>query len=309
MYNYNNLSKGFLQYKNYLGYSYKTDAIVLKEIITFLEENKIDKITKEIVEKYARLNPNIKQNTLVRNIGVFREFNKYLKLQDIECYQIPSKIYAKKEQNFVAYTFTYDEIKRIYSNLNFIKLGYCYSYYSQVSYPLIIKLLYQTGMRVGELLNIKISDYKIDYFLLRKTKNNQERTIMIPASLRDDLLRFHIKFHNMENDLFFRLSVNSVEKYFKKVLRLSNITITNNGPRIHDLRHTFIVHSIEKARRQGKDLNVYFPILQAHTGHKCIKSLAYYFHINQDVLYELKNISEENLSYLIPEVKDGDFYE
>lgn len=309
MYDYNTLSRDFLQYKNYLGYSYKTDATVLKEIITFLEENKIDKITKEVVKKYARLNANIKQNTLVRNIGVFREFNKYLKLQDIECYQIPSKFYAKKDKDFVAHTFTYDEIKKIYSNLDFIKFGYCYSYYNQVCYPLIIKLLYQTGMRVGELLGIKTTDYKVDYFILRKTKNNQERTIMIPDSLKKDIEDFHNKFHNQPNQLFFVISLSATQTYFKKVMRLAKIKLTDNGPRVHDLRHTFIVHSIEKMRKEGKDLNVYLPILQNHIGHQSFNSLSYYFHINNDVLYELKNISEKNLSYLIPEMKDGDFYE
>ena len=309
MYNYNTLSQEFLQYKYYLGYSYKSDTIALKEIITFLTENKVDRITKEIVEQYARLNPNIKQNTLIRNIGVFREFNKYLKLQDIECYQIPNKIYAKKEKNFVAHTFTYDEIKRIYSNLNFIKLGYCYSYYNQICYPLIIKLLYQTGMRVGELLSIKTSDYKVDYFILRKTKNNQERTIVIPESLKENIEDFPNKFHNQPNQLFFEISLGAIQTYFKKVMRLAKIKLTDNGPRVHDLRHTFIVHSIEKMRKEGKDLNVCLPILQNHVGHQSLDSLSYYFHINNDILHELKEISEKNLSYLIKDIKEGDISE
>lgn len=304
MYNYNTLSQAFLQYKNFCGYSYKTDAIVLKEIIVFLEENKVNKITKEVVEKYARLNPNLKQNTLVRNIGVFREFCKYLKMQDIDCYQIPIKIYAKKDNSFMAHVFTYDEIKRIYANLNFINVGYHYNYYNQTIYPLIIKLLYQTGMRIGEVLNLKVDDYKRDYFILRKTKNNEERTIMIPNELNEDLFKFINKFHKASEETLFNVSESAIKNYFKKVLKLSNIKITDNGPRLHDLRHTFIVHSIEKARKDGKDLNVYFPILQAHVGHKSIKSLSYYFHINNDILNEIKNISENNFSYLIPEVGD-----
>ena len=56
MCHYNTLSKKFLQYKNFCGYSYKSDSIILKEIVNFLEENNIKEITKQTVEKYARLN-------------------------------------------------------------------------------------------------------------------------------------------------------------------------------------------------------------------------------------------------------------
>ncbi len=309
MCNYNTLSKKFLQYKNFCGYSYKSDSIILKEIVNFLEENNIKEITKQTVEKYARLNPNIKQNTLVRNMVVFKEFNKYLKLQGIDCYQIPNKVYAKKDKDFVAYTFTYDEIKQIYNSLKNFTYDYHYSYYNQLSYPLIIKILYQTGIRIGELLNIKVMDYNGELFILRKTKNNQERTIMIPESLKKDLLKFHNKFHNDSKELFFKNSSNSVGTFFKKILRMSKIKITDNGPRLHDLRHTFIVHSIERMRKSGKDLKICLPVLQSHVGHQSLESLSYYFHMNNDILHELKNVSERKLSYLIPEMIDGDDYE
>lgn len=311
MYNYNNLSLDFLQYKNYLGYSYKTDTIVLKGIVKFLTDNNVDIITKEVVEQYARLNPNLNTNTLVRNISTFREFTKYLKLQGINCYQIPLTLYKNTDKSFMAYAFTYQEIQDIYSNLNFINEGYKYSYYHQVIYPIIIKLLYQTGMRIGEVLNIKIEEYKKDYFVLKKTKNNKDRRIMIPNDLNDTILSYHKKFHKNKtnNDLFFEVSTSAIELYFKKVLRLANIKVTDTGPRVHDLRHTFILHSIEKLRKDNKDLNVYLPVLQALVGHTSIRSTAYYFHLNNDILHELNEISEQNFSYLIPEVKEDDDYE
>lgn len=59
MYDYNKLFLDFLQYKHYLGYKYKTDEIVLKEIVKYLTENNIDIITKDVIEDYARLNSNL----------------------------------------------------------------------------------------------------------------------------------------------------------------------------------------------------------------------------------------------------------
>ena len=81
MYNYNTLSEQFLQYKKYLGYKYKTDELVIKEIVKYLTDNNIKIITKEVVENYVRLNENLSQNTIARNISTFRSFCKYLKTQ------------------------------------------------------------------------------------------------------------------------------------------------------------------------------------------------------------------------------------
>ena len=104
------------------------------------------------------------------------------------------------------------------------------------------------------------------------------------------------------NENIFKTSKNSIIKYFRKVLILSNIKITDKGPRLHDLRHTFVVHNIDKAIKEGKDINTILPILMVQLGHKNINSLAYYFHITKDVLGTVNSISEEFLGYLIPEV-------
>lgn len=114
---YNTISNEFIQFKRFLGYKYKTDEIIINEISNYLTDNNITKITKDVVDNYARLNENISSNTLARNMAVFREFCNFLKYQkEIDCYQIPNKIYPQNH-NFTPYIFSYKEIKLIYSNL------------------------------------------------------------------------------------------------------------------------------------------------------------------------------------------------
>lgn len=308
MYKYDILILEFMQYKRNLGYKYQSAEIVLKEIVKYLFENNVTTITKEITERYARHNENIKSNTLAKNMGIFREFNKYLALNDIECYQIPSKIYPQNHHNFMPYVFSYEEIKRIYSNLNFISNSPYYTYYQKTIYPLIIKILYQTGMRIGETINMTINDYRENYFILNDTKNGESRKIMIPVTLKEAIRNYHIKFHSQtdNNELFFNLNRYAIEGYFKKILKLSNIKRTSSIPRLHDLRHTFIVHSIEKFRKENKSIDEMLPVLQAHVGHRSLESLAYYFHLNNDILNELKIVSNINFNNLIP-LKDDEY--
>lgn len=302
MYNYNTLISSFLQYKRSIGYKYKTDEIILKNIANFLIDNNVTEITRDITERFARINENINQNTLARNMNVFREFNKYLILNNIDCYQISLKLYPQNHNNFLPYVFSCEEIKAIYSNLDYIYNSPNYNYYRKLLYPLIIKILYQTGMRIGELLNISINDYKENYFILRNTKNSQDRKTMIPISLKAEIKKYYLKFYAQCNNdkLLFNAKRSVIEIYFKKVLKKSNIVLTDKGPRLHDLRHTFIVHTIEKFRKEGKNIDEMLPILQAHVGHQSLSSLAYYFHLNNDILTELKDFSNNNFNTIIP---------
>ena len=311
MLNYNTIFEEFIQFKRFLGYKYKTGEIVINEIKNYLIENNITKITKEVTEDYARINSNISSNTLARNMGVFREFCYFLKYQkNIDCFQIPNKLYPQNHNNFIPYIFSYKEIKLIYSNLDKPLQNYHYSYYKQKAYPLIIKILYQTGMRIGEVINIKIKDYnyKLSVFKITDTKNSEERYVAISDNLNEEINNFITKFfYNRPSDEYiFNVAYSPVLIYFKKVLKLSNITLTEKGPRIHDLRHTFVVHNIDKAIKQNKDINQILPILMTQLGHKSLSSLAYYFHINKDILGTVNKISEEKLGYLIPSIGEDD---
>ena len=95
-------------------------------------------------------------------------------------------------------------------------------------------------------------------------------------------------------------------KYFKKVLMLPNIKITDKGPRLHDLRHTFVVHNIDKAIKQNKDINQILPIIMTQIGHKSLNSIAYYFHISKDIIGTVNEISQNELGYLIPSMGEND---
>lgn len=308
MCNYHTLGNDFLQYKRFLGYKYKTDEIVIKEIIKYLENNNINIITKEIVEDYARINSNLSPNTIARNMGVFREFCKYLKLQKVEAYQIPNGIYTRNSNNYIPYVFSKKEMKNIYNSLNSVLNSYRYNYYRKTIYPLIIKILYQTGMRIGEVLSLKINDYDIENGILyiKDPKNNMERLICLPKNIIVELNNYISKFNYLftENNVIFNAKSNAIEKYFYKVLKEVNINRTNIGPRLHDLRHTFVVHRIEKYAKEQVDFNAMLPVLQAHLGHQSLSSLTYYFHMTEHILKDINKVSEEYFGYLIPKGSD-----
>ena len=310
--NWEELGNSFINQKQFLGYKYKTDLYIIKEIVKFLTNENVIKISKETIDNYAKINPNIKVNTIARNINVFKEFCKYLETQGVSCYQIPKKIYSQKSKKYIPYIFSKEEIKLIITNS--YKLGSRYSYRKEQILPLIYKLLYQTGMRIGEILNLRIKNYlNQESFLIEQSKNNSERLIYLPESLNEEILKYHLKFHSncSKDDYFFKLKENKINIYtidrnFYEVLKLAKIKKKENTPRVHDLRHTYIVHCIEKWLKEGKNINAMLPILQAQVGHSSLKSLEYYFHITQNIINEIGKISEEKLGKIIPNIKELD---
>lgn len=79
------------------------------------------------------------------------------------------------------------------------------------------------------------------------------------------------------------------------------------GPRLHDLRHTFAVHVLQKWIEEGADLTAMMPILSTYMGHNGIRSTAQYLRLTAEVYPELMKQVEKNCSYVIPEVSyEGD---
>ena len=113
----------------------------------------------------------------------------------------------------------------------------------------------------------------------------------------------YIKDKKIQLPVFFDTEDEHHQRELSKSV-LSNIVKTDNGPRLHDLRHTFIVHLIEKFINEGLDLNVMLPIIQTHTGHQSLNSLTYYFQVTNDLLNIVNKISEEKLGYLIPNMEN-----
>lgn len=162
------------------------------------------------------------------------------------------------------------------------------SNYEPMRNILIIEMLYQTGMRRSELVNLKNED--ID--LYRKTikvlgKRNKERYI----PFTDDFKKLILDYINIKNDFFankqiddsFFVLKNGKKLYDKFVYRvvnsyLSDINyISQKSP--HILRHTFATHLLQ----QGADLNAIKELL----GHSSLASTQIYAHSSIEHIKEV----------------------
>lgn len=152
----------------------------------------------------------------------------------------------------------------------------------------IVEIMYSCGLRVSELVNLKIEDIHFeDSFLLIKGKGSKERLVPIGNSgkklIKDYIhyTRCHIKPQQGEESYVF---LNRRGKHLTRVFVFTMIKnaaaaagiLKNISP--HTLRHSFATHLLEG----GADLRS----IQMMLGHEYITTTEIYTHINTDYLFD-----------------------
>ena len=141
-------------------------------------------------------------------------------------------------------------------------------------YKLIISLMYSGGLRISEVLNLKVKDLSLNnnYGWVRHGKGNKDRTFIIADNLREEL---HGWIENKELNDFLFLSnrnkifhPNSVRKVLKEAAKRSGIK-KNVHP--HILRHCFGTDVIKNGYTESE--------LQPLMGHKSIETTRTYVHV------------------------------
>lgn len=107
---------------------------------------------------------------------------------------------------------------------------------------LIVKLLYSTGMRVGELAKLKVEDIDFQerfiHIPAENTKTNTARTVIVPKEVLSDVSAY-LKIVQIRAGRLFNLTVRRLQQLIKKYAKIANLEASP-----HTLRHTHIVHAL-----------------------------------------------------------------
>lgn len=228
-----------------------------------LSEDEIEKYVLWKIEKH-----NISssyQRLIVASIDKFYQLVLNRNLQVRHLYP------SRKEHRLPKYV-TVTEVKRMLASVTNLKHG-C-----------IIKLLYGCGLRLSELLHLKISDIDSELMLvhIRNSKGNKDRAVMLSPVLLGDL-RNYFKAYNPKVYLFEgqsggMYSEKSVQTVVKAAATKASIQKTVTP---HILRHSFATHLLEN----GTDIRY----IQQLLGHSSIKTTEIYTHITDVAKSKIKS--------------------
>ena len=146
----------------------------------------------------------------------------------------------------------------------------------------ILLLIYSAGLRLSELIHLKITDIHSDRncIFIKDAKGKKDRYTLLSTKILDHLRAYYKEYKPMdwlfEGQYKGPYSATSVQKIFTRAKKKSKI---NPYATVHTLRHSFATHLLEK----GVDLRY----IQELLGHGSIKTTEIYTHISQK---EMKKI-------------------
>ncbi|MCR4279036.1 MAG: tyrosine-type recombinase/integrase, partial [bacterium] len=155
-------------------------------------------------------------------------------------------------------------------------------------YRLMIALGYGCGLRVSEVINLKVADLDIDDLVvhIKNAKGKKDRISVLPERLKNDLRNMiagknagEFVFHSNRGG---KLTVTSLQKMFRKSLEKTKI---NKPATFHSLRHSFATHLLEN----GIDVRY----VQELLGHANIRTTQIYTHVTNPSLKNIKSPLEQ----------------
>lgn len=300
----------FIQYKRGLGLQYdrpEYDLMALsKLLVRFSEDN--TEISQEAAEAWCKRKDGESIKGWATRNSVYRQLAIYLNSRGINAF-LPQSCKVKN-QKYKPYIFNESEIKRILSETKKLNLLRQASYTS--IFPIVLNLLFSTGARISEVVQLKVNDVDLDNATLyiHESKNRKSRIIPIDKTVVDMLKKYKNSWIS-ERIYFFETKKHTpitharVYDLFRDILFKADIPHRGrgNGPRLHDIRHTFAVRSLKQMANQGLDIYTALPYLSVYLGHKSVKETEYYLRLTAEIYPEIEEIASSYTGYVIPEVK------
>ena len=276
----------YLKYqKNYSDYTIENYSHDILEYLEYLERESLSFSSVEYSDirfylMYLKDEKNDNNTSINRKLSSLRGFYKYLANEKIVSSNVFSLVNGPKRSKKLPRYFEYNELEELFKVPDTrTDLGQRDS--------LILEMLYATGVRVGELVKIKVSDIDLGRRnIIILGKGNKERFVTY-GEYCEDILKLYlsdgrVSLNSKNSDYLFLNNRGGVltERGVRYILdQLIEKTSINKKISPHMIRHSFATHLLN----EGCDLLT----VQKLLGHESIKATQIYTHVTTDRLKEV----------------------
>lgn len=274
------------EFKNFLKQNKKSASTVvaygkdIEQLVSFLEElqkNQAHEVSKEDLEAFlAKLTKEgYTPKSLSRKINSTRTFYRFLKINEYITDDPSLLVLHPKYQLAAPRILTPTEYRALRDAAR-----------NDPRMFAVIELLLQTGIRIGELANLRLSDVTKDSLHILPFEKHEERNVVLNKRSQEALNRYmdvrpkvtddHLFVTKSGKPFLIRNIRTAVERYF----RLAEI----KGAKVNDLRHTFVAHHLKHG--------VSLVILSKALGHKRLSTTERYLQYIPERGKETSTLSE-----------------
>jgi len=313
---YAELIAQYVEYKRSMGFKMEDTEERLRrfdQLSTECNETEIG-ISRSLCDAWSKPLPMESKCNRYGRISLLRGFSAYLQLLGYNSY-IPKL--PRYQSTFMPHIFTKQEIAAIFRECDKLHVHRHYMYSAKVVMPVLIRLLYGTGLRIGEALKLRNEDVNLSdgYLILYRCKNGQDRIVPMSLSLREVCKDYVVykQSHNQQinaDGAFFTApdgtpcKTCTIYEIFRMALLRAGIPHggRSKGPRLHDLRHTFCVNALVQMSESGQDLYHSMPILMTYMGHQSLEATNRYVRMTEEMYPNLLKKVDEAYQYVFPEI-------
>jgi len=305
---YQNYMRSYISERRAFGFQLKCEERYLLKFAKFADQGNFSRLEPAHFLDWKEVYGNASLQTWKARLSVYRGFVSWLLEYEPETVVPPkSLIQAPPRRRPRSYIYSQSEIDRLLKEAMRLRstLGL-----RRLAIHSLISLIHVTGLRINEALALTYEDFNFEKNVVwvRDSKIKEERLVTFREKTSALLKSYFAetsrlvenrpsKFFVVENGRY--VTEHTARYSFSQIsqqigLRKAALYFKHGqGPRIHDLRHTFAVNVLIEATRDGRDIDEAVFRLCTILGHKDLDSTYYYL---QSVPELMKLVSKQTSS-------------
>lgn len=295
---------------------YRRTMVLFDEYLCRIK-HAVKEIPESVIENWIKdVSMGISLNTSGQHVHYLRQLLLFLVNSGYKCF-IPRTVIT--HDTYVPYLYSDEDLEKIFAVADsMVVFRVRKNKYAEKEMPLILRLLYCCGLRVGEAVNIKVGDldFERDLIILRVTKKYKQRLVPFGKDLSEILYRYCVGMgilNDSEAYLFpaentrSHISPNSVGNYYRTIREMAGIrhnkpVKNGRGACLHCFRHTFAVRSFDKNERNGIRASESVPFLSTYLGHDSLYETEKYLKFSGNYFEDTLTKFDDYSGELFPEV-------
>lgn len=238
----------------------------------FIQGKSIKKVKQNDIESYLKFNDTMAEKSRAHYLTVIRNFYQFLVYEELIESNPCETIKMPKISKTLPHYLTEEEIEKLLS----FPLNTHYDYRNKA----MLELLYATGIRVSELVSLKLNNIHLEEDLIRVLGKGSKERISPISSICEKYLRIYLEEHRnalLKNKTSEYVFINNIgnpitrQGFFKNLKAIAKEQGIEKEISPHTLRHSYATHLLS----HGADLR----IIQELLGHSDISTTEIYTHV------------------------------